>query len=593
MSLRVVPWSDFSSFLISESINVQGLELTYIVFDVLDHEISTIGFTLLERLNILESKVHCSEQVVAPIKIRLIPLLPGVASINNVCMSQEVSSIDELEEFMQNVHRLRTKGVIVKVLESTYDSMDRSSWINVKPNFVRKLCIHCIIMGFWSSDACSVSNWLLGIRSGIDFVPCCVVENTLDNNETLYIQRTLDAQIALPGPCFDRRFLVKNRMPDSIVRDPSKSAVVSISAEISCPSHDLQDLEVIDTSMIGVYRIIPACSTSFQQIFEACTRKKSQTDNILLSNTDKDRTMRIPERFKPCDTSKIDATSTILKEKMIYFINHPATVSGKFEDEKLVKLLGGQVAQNYCPQVTYVLADHQDSITKCFSKQNIDVVSTDWMHDLFKIGGEGPPIVFPKYFLPVSPEKAGDSGGPGPRFSSSPVKKVINTSTKVRKDTPVKIDTSPTKKHKFLPAAAAQQDTGAPHAGREFAGNYVFVFLDCEKIGIQESNLQAREKVINSAIAHGAIVEAEITQRTTHIVLFDCPPACTTDQILDYVWMQQEKERGIRNLKDKVEEETIVLVRSQWLDECLKSFASSSLMQVPTLDSCIPSCIRT
>ena len=516
--------------------------------------------------------------------------------MNNIFISKEVSSIDDLEEFMQNVHCLRTKGVVVKVLESSWNSMDRSSWIKVKSKFVRKLCIHCIIMGFWSSDKGIVSNWLLGIRSGVDFVPCCTVDNILEEDETLDIQRNLETQITTPGSCFDRRFLVKNRMPDSVIGDPSKSVVISISAEISCPSHDLQDLEVIAAGMIGVYRINPALSTSFQQVFEACTRNKSQIDNFLSSSIDKDKTMRIPERFKPCDRSQIEATSNILKDNMIYFINHSDKLSGKCEDEKTVKLLGGHVAQNYCPQVTHVLADHKDSMTKCFSRQNIDIISTDWMYDLLKVGDEGRAIVFPKYFLAGSPRKEDETGASGPETASYP--KVMQKSPKGRKS-PMKIDvdTSPTKKRKLLPAVAAQkgdtQDTGASQAGREFAGNYVFVFLHCDKIGSEVTDPKAKDETINSAVAHGAIVEAEITHRTTHLVLFDCPPVCTTDQILDFIWMQQGKERGIMKFKEKMEEESIVIVRSQWLDECLKSFASSSLVQLPSLDFSIPSCIRT
>jgi hypothetical protein len=161
----------------------------------------------------------------------------------------------------------------------------------------------------------------------------------------------------------------------------------------------------------------------------------------------------------------------------------------------------------------------------------------------------------------------------------------------------VDIDTSPTKKRKFLPAVAAQQDytqdTGASQAGREFAGNYVFVFLNCDKKELHETSPKSKEDVINSAVAHGAIVEAKITHRTTHLVLFDCPPVCTTGQILDFIWMQQGEEKGMKTFKEKMEEESIVIVRSQWLDECLKSFASSSLMQLPSLDFSIPSCIRT
>jgi hypothetical protein len=321
-----------------------------------------------------------------PIRVKVLPMIPGKATMHGIPLSILTADIDEMYSLKSRLELIGASGISLRALEPTWNSPHKFSTVHI-PNIMGKVILTCMILGMQKNPETSrVSRWVLGIKSSDATQPPMSIANV---KNTLHI---------------DDETKIMALLGDAVKHDGEKNAVdfnrklvnMSIAANI-IPSGRWSDIPLVhNVVLLGMAPTAQTASCTTVAELEnmiALQRDKSQSrPKSPIYFKSKGRT--VASKFLPCDVANVHETSSILKDEMIYFVNYTPPQDDcetneisswrkeKETCEKLVKQLGGRVSQNFGTHVTLVVAGHPDFVTEHLMEQDIAIVKISWLKNL-------------------------------------------------------------------------------------------------------------------------------------------------------------------------------------------------------------------
>lgn len=341
-----------------------------------------------------------------PVRVKIVPQIPGACTIAGVLLSIKSSDVEELAVCRRDAQSLGANGFIMRALEPDWNSPDIFSKVVVWQT-PGKYVIECAVIGAWMDALGNMSDLLLGIQSSRDMVKILKVRNNLHLRDVTLISSRMRDYIQGSDFCSF----------DSL----QEHVLVTVAGNI-VPAGKWNDTLVIQNpDILGVSS--SSKPTSIEDIHSMMLHRReslkaSHTYHVAFKGRS------VPKRFLPCELSEIRPLSEVLSDHVIYFVNYEdgssknemldrgnqQKYSTKCLCEELVKKLGGTVSQNYSHIVDFVVAGHATKYTECFREKNIAVLSVTWLKQLYHTCPETLPRITDADYLPEwTPIKKGST----------------------------------------------------------------------------------------------------------------------------------------------------------------------------------------
>ena len=328
-----------------------------------------------------------------PLRVKVVPQIPNVSSIAGVLLSTKSSNVEELSRCKEDVGSLGANGITLRALETDWNSPDKFSHVVILKT-LGKFVVNCAVMGAWKEESSgSVSHWLFGIQGPQGMINILKVKNDLHSRDMDEILSGIDFQ----GKDFYSFEHVKQQV------------IVMVAGSI-VPAGTWNDTLALENP--DILGISPSSSPSSVADIEEMILRRQDTMVSSSRYHVNFKGRSVPQMFLPCDLSKVQPMSSVLKDHIIYFSNYKEDPCGdgdqqyasrtraKYSCEELVKKLGGTVSQNYTSNVAFVVAGHATRYTECFKNKNIPVLSVSWLKRLYQTLPEELPRISDGDYLP-------------------------------------------------------------------------------------------------------------------------------------------------------------------------------------------------
>ncbi|PRW39278.1 dynamin-related GTPase isoform A [Chlorella sorokiniana] len=418
---------------------VGDCELLYVAFDLLHNGRTALTEKpLSERLELLRRAVVPGEPVPlngSSVCGRVVPLVPGETRFNTALASRYGSTEQDIKDMLNEVHRMKEEGIVIKALDSEWKSNDRhSNWLKLKPDYLRSQEMDCLIIGAFAGEGARSGMYTQYLLALVDsehpgeFVSFCRVGSGLNQEERKMVDEQLrpiarDASKYPPPACYR---LIGREKPEVWISDPTRSIVLQVRADLrtirSSQFASGYSLRFPRIERIRDDKTASMCNSTadLQAMVEQQVHKQSEEDLFEEGAPGSDKPKRYKRRAgrrdaeraakkqkkghqavasrQLADVSHVEVESDLLAGAKIWFANTKGYNAAELQ--ALVKRLGGKTSISLIPSVTHILAGQDDKSLDRLKRDDRDVICVAWLLQCEREGRLAP--LRPRHYLHMS-----------------------------------------------------------------------------------------------------------------------------------------------------------------------------------------------